>query len=127
MGVISTSLPTREIVVDPGSDYVYAISTDGRLVTVISDTTVITTITLNTTSDGLWLGQTMAAIDPATGYVYVLNGVASTVSILSNLHPLATLRAGASFKRIQSNPATGYVYAAVQGTNGVIVLSDIRP
>jgi YVTN family beta-propeller protein len=126
IGVISTSLPTRQIVVDPNSDYVYSISTDGRLVTVISDTTVVTTLTLNTTSDWPWPGQTMAAVDPATDYLYVLNGAASAVSILSNLQELATLRAGASFKRIQSNPATGYVYAAVQGADGVIVLSDIR-
>jgi DNA-binding beta-propeller fold protein YncE len=126
IGVISTSLPTRQIVVDPGSDYVYAIGTDGRIVTVISDTTVVTTMTLNTTSDWLWPGQTMAAINPATDYLYVLNGAASTVSILRDLQELATLRAGVSFKRIQSNPATGYVYAAMQGTDGVIVLSDIR-
>ena len=103
------------IVYDPSNGYVYVINGNCN-VTIISDTSAITTIPTNIPFN--YCIPTDAVYDPASNYVYfstdITTGASNMITVISGNSEIASFSTGEYPVALAYDPSDGYVYALSQ-------------
>ncbi len=112
---LPASSPEYEIS-DPVTGYVYVGNYNSSSVSVLSNTSVLSTV--STGAYPYW-----GAYDPADGYVFISNDV--TVSAFSGASVVVTLATGVEASWATYDAANGYVYVSNFGSNDVSVIGTL--
>lgn len=123
------------VIAHPQTELIYVANGKDGDVSVISDTTVLTTLSIGSgnwpqlgpnVSDGYVMSGTteIFAVHPQSEYVYVPNWVDDTVSVISETAVIATIPVGNDPNAIAVNPRSGLVYVANTADDTVSVIRE---
>lgn len=121
-GVVVATIPVGVAPLGAGYDssngYVYVTNQDSSNVSVINQTTVVTSIPIDAGGGG----PVGVAYDSQNGYIYVADELSNEVSVINGTSLLATIPVGTNPYGLVYDDGNGYIYVTNFGTNNVSVI-----